>query len=120
MKKRIALLLCMIMAATIALTACGGGGGGEDLSDSKYVGEWKALSMSMGDESEDFDDDITLTLNADGTAVFASDDEVTNCTWELTDEGFKLKGDAKMKFKDAGDGKVTSKILGAEMSFEKQ
>lgn len=119
MKKSAALILCLLLALSCVLLPACGSGGSRDLSGSKYLGTWKAANMTLGDEVGEFEDDIYLTLNADGTASFTSDEEETNCTWEETGDGFKLKGDAKMTFKDDGDG-VKSSIFGVEMHFEKQ
>ena len=44
---------------------------------------------------------------------------MNDITWELTKDGFRTKGDAKMKFKDDGD-KIKTTILGASLVFEKQ
>ena len=46
-KKYAALSLVVLLMAALVLTACGGGGS-EDLSDSKYVGSWKAAGMALG------------------------------------------------------------------------
>ena len=111
----VALVLCTLLAA------CGTNGktGGKDLSESKYVGTWKAVSMSLKDETGSFEDETLLILNADGTATFSSGDDVSKCTWEETGDGFKLKGDAKMKFTDDGDG-IKSVVLGVTLHFERQ
>ena len=76
MKKKIAILISLMMVLTFALAACGGGGS-EDLSGSKYLGTWKAESVSVGDESGELGDEgsYTLTLNGDGTGTFVSIDE---------------------------------------------
>ena len=113
MKKKLAILLSLAMVLTFALAACGGGGG--DVAGSKYVGTWKAESLSLAGESEDLDTDFVLTLNDDGTGTLTGTDEdgaeeVSNITWSLINGGFKTKGDAKMKFVDDGDG-IKSKIL---------
>ena len=109
--------------SVLALTACGGGGSSEDLSDSKYVGTWKGVEMAVADESEEFQDDIILTINGDGTGTLVGSEEgeteESSFTWEPTSDGFKTKGDVKMTFKDDGD-KITSKIIGVTMVFEKQ
>ncbi len=120
MKKTITLLVCtvMIISCFALLTACGGGNG-EDLSDSKYVGTWKASTMALEDESEALSAEWILTLNPDGTGQFVSEEETTDVTWELTDEGFKTKGDTKLKFTDDGDN-IKTKILGVDLIFERQ
>jgi uncharacterized lipoprotein YehR (DUF1307 family) len=124
MKKFVAVSVSIIMVfSVLALTACGGGGSSEDLSDSKYVGTWKGVEMAVADESEEFQDDIILTINGDGTGTLVGSEEgeteESSFTWEPTSDGFKTKGDVKMTFKDDGD-KITSKIIGVTMVFEKQ
>ena len=124
MKKFVAISVSIIMVLSVlALTACGGGGSSEDLSDSKYVGTWKGVEMTVADESEEFQDDIILTINGDGTGTLVGSEEgeteESSFTWEPTSDGFKTKGDVKMTFKDDGD-KITSKIIGVTMVFEKQ
>jgi uncharacterized lipoprotein YehR (DUF1307 family) len=124
MKKFVAISVSIIMVfSVLALTACGGGGSSEDLSDSKYVGTWKGVEMAVADESEEFQDDIILTINGDGTGTLVGGEEgeteESSFTWEPTSDGFKTKGDVKMTFKDDGD-KITSKIIGVTMVFEKQ
>lgn len=119
MKKTLALLISLTMIMMFALAGCGGGG---DVSDSKYVGTWQASTLSLGDESEELEGGVyTLTLNADGTGAFVSVDEDGNeeaseITWSLTNDGFKTKGGTKLKFTDDGDG-IKAKILGVELQF---
>ena len=118
MKKNIRTTLCLALAVScVLLAACGGGD--KDLSGSKYLGTWRAVSLSLMDEVGEFESETYLVLNADGTAEFVSDDEVSKCSWEETKDGFKLTGDAKMTFTDEGDG-IKSKVLGVELYFEKQ
>jgi hypothetical protein len=122
MKKKFAILLGLIMVMSFSFAACGSGDSGQDLSDSKYLGEWVASGISVGDESEDIEGGVwKLTLKEDGTGTFVSTEadgteEVSNITWELTDEGFKTKGDTKLTFKDNGDT-LSTKIVGVELSF---
>lgn len=116
MKKRLAILLSLAMVLTFALAACGGSG--DDLSDSKYVGSWKASAVTLGEESGELEGDYILTLNGDGTGTFASEDDVSEFTWQLTSDGFKTKGDIKLKCKDDGDGIYTD-FLGVSLHFER-
>ena len=90
-----------------------------DVSDSKYVGTWKAVKMSLKDESEALEQSWVLTLNGDGTGQFVDDDGTSKITWELTDDGFRTKGDTKLKFKDDGD-KIKTNIIGVDLIFERQ
>lgn len=117
MRKKSLIVMLVIMAlAVVTLTSCGSKG---DQADSKYVGTWKITNISMGDESDSFDKNWTITLNADGTGVTESEGVKEDLTWELTDGGFKTKGGIKATFKDDGDN-ITTKILGATLTFEKQ
>ena len=70
MKKTI-IILAFAMAAMfcVLLTGCGSSGSGEDLSDSEYVGTWKAVSMSMGDEKESVDLSLTFPVECDSVAL---------------------------------------------------
>ena len=118
MKKKAVSVFCLLLIACLVLAACGSSGK-KDVSGSKYVGTWKAASMSLKDTVGEFDKDIFLVLNPDGTAEFSSGDEVSKCTWEETDNGFKLKGDAKMTFTDDGDG-IKSTVFGIVLHFDRQ
>ncbi len=121
MKKKLVILLAAVMVLScFALASCGGSSSDEsttDLSDSKYVGTWKAQGLSIGDDSEDFDEEYLLTINGDGTGILSGgDDEDASFTWKPTDGGFKASGDVNTEFKEDGDDLVT-KILGAELRF---
>ena len=122
MKKKLAILISLMMVVCFSFAACGGGGSDTDLSDSKYVGEWVARSVSVADEEGDLDGGVwTLTLNGDGTGTFVSteedgESESSDITWELTDDGFKTKGDVKLTFTDDGDG-IKATLLGIELHF---
>lgn len=123
--KKILVVMAFAMAAMFCVMLAGCGSSGSDLSDSKYVGTWKAVSMSLGDEEESLaDSEYILTINGDGTGTLSGKDEngqeeVSEFTWEPTDEGFKTKGDAKLKFKDDGE-MIHAKVIGVNLNFEKQ
>ena len=117
-KSYIAVILTMILSMVL-LSGCGGSSS-TDLSDSKYVGTWKASTMALMDESETVNGEWILTLNGDGTGQFVDDEEgAKDITWELTDNGFRTKGDTKLKFTDDGDN-IKTKIIGVDLIFEKQ
>lgn len=124
MKKLIMLVLSMVLTVScLALTACGGGSS-EDLSNSKYVGTWKIAEVTLKDASEELNIDYTLTLNDDGTGTFLAVDEngqedKSDITWSLTDDGFKTKGGTKLTFTDDGDN-IQTKMLGVGLVFVKQ
>ena len=124
MKKIIAVMAGLVMVMAFTLAACGGSGG-EDLSDSKYVGTWVAKSVSVADESGDLDGGVwSLTLNGDGTGAMTATaedgtEEVSNITWQLTDGGFKTKGDTKLNFTDDGDG-IKASVIGIELHFVRE
>ena len=121
MKRTLSIAVALLMVLSVFLLAgCGGSGGSSaDLSDSKYVGTWKATTMALKDETEPLEGEWILTLNADGTGQFVSEEETSNITWELTSDGFKTKGDTKLTFKDDGDN-IKSKVIGVDLIFEKQ
>ena len=122
MKKKIAVLtLAMAAMLCVLLAGCGGssGGDGSDYSDSPYIGNWTAVSVSVGDAEEPFTDKCDMTINSDGTGSLTDAEEVSEFTWQPTDDGFKTKGDVKMTFKGDGE-KISGKVLGAKLNFEKQ
>ena len=120
MKRTIsAAVIVSIIMSMLLLASCGGNSSSADLSDSKYVGTWKATTMALKDESESLDHEWTLTLKEDGTGQFIDEEGTNDITWELTDSGFKTKGDTKLKFTDDGDN-IKTKIIGVDLIFEKQ
>lgn len=135
MKKRVLFpVLALLILTALVLSACGSKSSNSnsesstkskaDYSDSKYVGTWKALDMSLGDESEAIDDDWLLTLNADGTGILVANDgekeeEPASFTWEPVDGGFKTGGDMKLTFKEDGDN-IKTNIFGVDLTFAKQ
>ena len=117
MKQKIAILLCAVMVLSCCLlAACGGS---KDLSGSKYVGTWKADSVSAFDEETSLDTEWLLILNEDGSAVSTSEGETNTCSWHETSDGFKLTGDVKLTFEDDGDG-IKTNVLGVDLHFSKQ
>ena len=110
MKKTISIAVVLLMVLSVLLLSGCGGSSSADLSDSKYIGTWKATTMALQDESEALDTDYTLTLKEDGTGQFVSEEGTDNITWELTDNGFRTKGDTKLKFTDDGDN-IKTKII---------
>ena len=126
MKKRIITALCLLLAVScFVLVGCGSSsssnssGEPQDLTNSKYLGTWKAVSLAMGDKSGTFDQEMLLVLNADGTAMFTSEGENDACKWQETSDGIKLTDGVSMEFKADGDA-MTTNVLGAELRFEKQ
>ena len=117
MKKGISLLLCVMILSCLMMTACGGSK--KDLSDSKYVGTWKCIGLSFKEEQGELGSEYTLTLNGDGTGEFVSEEGTDKITWELTNDGFKTKGDTKLTFKDDGDN-IKANVIGVDLIFEKQ
>lgn len=121
MKKKTVIMTVLTAALCFALAACGSGSKA-DLSDSKYLGEWKAESLSLGDKSGGLEGgEMTLTLKEDGTGTFVSIDskgkeEVSKLEWELTDDGFRTSGDIRLVFTDEGDG-IRAKVFGVNLHF---
>ena len=121
MKRLISIaMISMMILSALVFTACGdSSSGGKDVSDSKYVGKWKATTVALGEESGELEDEFILTLNDDGTGSLSGGENDTEFTWELTSNGFKTTGDAKLKFTDDGDN-IKTKFLGVALIFERQ
>ena len=125
MKKRLIFLIGILtVLCCIGLTACGGSddtasNDAAESSDSPYVGEWIMTDMSLGDESEELGHDYKLIVNADGTGTLEGEDEVSEFTWKPTKNGFKTKGDLKVKFKADGENAIHAKIFGVSLNFVK-
>ena len=125
MKKVIAIAaMALLMFSVLALAACGNNGSGNtntagnDLANSKYVGTWKVDKMTLGSESEDFDDNWTIVLKEDGTGESIDEEGNHAIKWSLTKDGFKTDGDGKLTFTDDGDN-IKTKILGVNIIFVK-
>ena len=95
MKKILAIVLCVILtgACLACLSACGK----QDLSQSTYLGTWKATGAKFKGEDVDIKEaltsgDLIITLNGDGTAVIDDADGISNAEWKETGSGIKLKG----------------------------
>lgn len=118
MKKRFSMVaLALMVLSALVLTACGGGS--KDYSESKYVGTWRMAKMEALDESEAFDDEWEITLNADGTGQSITEDGTDDFTWEPTDNGFKTSGALKVTFTDDGDT-IRTNVIGVDLVFERK
>ena len=122
MKKILAIVLCVILAGSclVGLTACGK----QDLTNSQYLGTWKATGAKFKGEDVDIKEALTsgdfiVTLNGDGTATLDSPDGVSNANWKETSKGVKLKGDdVNVKMKWLGDSFDVS-IIGFHLILTK-
>ncbi len=114
--KKTTVILSALLALCFMLSACGS----KDVSGSRYLGTWKLdNTISAFGEQASIDENWTITLNPDGTAVSVTSDGVSNCSWQETSKGFRLKGDTKLSFTADGDD-VVAKFLGVELRFIKQ
>jgi len=112
-------LLVLLCAVALSLYACGGSNANsDDLANSKYVGTWKVDTISFKDQSEAFDTEWTIILEADGTGKSIGEGETDEFMWTLSNKGFKTKGDVNTEFVDDGDG-IKTTILGANLRFNK-
>lgn len=129
MKKRLIAIMCCVALALscVAIAGCGGSGGGSDvdLSDSAYVGTWKATKATFQGEEVAAEEvftsgDLILLLNADGTAELSEGTDKSTGNWSEADGGVKVKGDdINMTFKDT-DGVLEGEVIGMHIFFEKQ
>ena len=123
MKKIIAVVICLILACSclIGLSACGK----QDLSQSQYLGTWKATDASFRDEKQDIDEvlkdgDFIITLNGDGTATVDDGTGASSANWKETSKGVKVKGDdINTKMTWLGDSFDLS-IFGVHLILTKQ
>ena len=90
-----------------------------DLSNSRYTGKWRARSLAVFGRTEPLSAENLLVLNADGTAVYTSEDDPKEYTWKETGYGVFLDGKSDMKMTADGD-KLKTRILGiVTVAFEK-
>ena len=90
-----------------------------DLSNSKYVGTWRAVSVSFLNQSGEITADNAIEIKPDGTATQKDGDGFRAYTWKETDYGVFLDGKSDLKLKDDGDGlKLT--FLGVAIHYKKQ
>lgn len=89
MKKKFAIVACLIIGA-FCLAGCG-----TDMSDSKYLGTWTAISaessgMEMSVESI-IGGEMVFVLKDNGTCTLTIAGDETSGTWEETENGFKVE-----------------------------
>ena len=137
--KKVFVILC-VMLMTVSCVSCGCGKQKEDdggtpaaqsaqntaasVAESQYVGTWTAVKAElMGKEAdlkEALGDELTLELNADGTASLKSSEEESTGNWSETSEGVKLTGtDMNMTLKNE-NGQLAIDLLGFRVYFDKQ
>ena len=94
-----------------------------DVTNSKYVVQWKAASVSLLQESGDLTAKCILDLKADGTATMTSEDEVIEYNWKETDYGVYLDCLGKksdLKLKADGPDTLNTRILFVTLSFKRE
>lgn len=96
MKKLLAVVLCVVLAGSclVCFSSCGK----QDLSQSPYLGTWKATKATFKGEEQDINEvlksgDFIITLNGDGTAYIDDADGPSTAQWKETGKGVKVKGD---------------------------
>ena len=93
-----------------------------DVSNSKYLGKWKADSVDVFKKSGEFDGDTVLSLNADGTASMVSADEVLEYKWWETENGVYLDSlgeKSDIKLKADGPDTLKTRILFFHLKFKR-
>ena len=93
-----------------------------DVSNSKYLGKWKADSVDVFKKNGEFDGDTVLSLNADGTASMVSPDEVLEYKWWETENGVYLDSlgeKSDIKLKADGPDILKARILFFSLNFRR-
>ena len=91
-----------------------------DLTDSKYLGKWKGVSVTLLGNTEPLTVESVIALNADGTATYTSPEEVKEYTWTEKSYGVYLDGKSDLKL-TYDDGMLKTRIMGfVTVNFEKQ
>ena len=135
MKKAFVVLCVMLMTVSCVFCGCGkkkdeGGSNTAtqstvaSVAESQYVGTWKAVKAElMGKEAdlkEALGDDLTLTLNADGTCSLISADDESTGKWSETSDGVKLDGKDLNTTLKSENGQLAIDLFGFHIYFEKQ
>ena len=95
----------------------------QDLTNSKFVGTWKPVSIEFLGNKGDFESEGRLEIKADGTAIMSSpgetEDERNAYIWKETIYGVFLDGkhDFKLKYKD---DTLYLKFLGVTIGYKKE
>ena len=116
MKKRISFMLVVMVATTLLLSACG-----KDMSDSKYLGKWEAISAEYSGVEISVDtlyDAFYFTLQDNGTVKLTLNDEEHSGKWDETDSGIII--DDEMEFKEMDDDILTYESDGATVYFVRE
>lgn len=116
MRKNIVIVMTVLMMC-FAFTACGG----KDMSDSPYVGTWKATKAEYGgfEISVDsvFDKGFSFTLEDNGKCVVNANGEEEKGSWDESEKGFNVVDE----FEFTADGnKAVLEYEGIKINFEKE
>ena len=94
-----------------------------DLTNSKYVGTWKPVTIELFGKKDNFESDSRLEIKADGTALMYSvneaDEDKKAYVWKETDYGIFLDGKHDFKIKAEGDT-LYLKFLGVTFGYVKE
>ena len=119
MKKKLIVVcfLAAIVAAGIALTACG-----DKYADSPYVGTWNATTADyngMEIKVESLLGEFKMTIKADGTCDVLFGGEEKEGNWEPSENGFIIDSQSDMEF-ISDNGKLYVNYSGVVIHFEKE
>lgn len=126
MKKFRAVITCILSLFLCVVLAGCGAKENKDVSNSKYVGTWKATKITTNGEEataeEVFGGDYIMELKSDGTYIGQAGGETSKGTWTETDDGPKIYEDGNTKgtvYKADGDTLVVNLVI-AKVVFVKQ
>ena len=123
--KKLVNILCSALLVMSCVIMLGCSSEKKDVSNSKYVGTWKAVSAEvMGQKmtpEEVFEGaEVILVLNADGTGTLQANEEPSAFTWVETSKGPKASGDVNVTFKEDENGQLVGDLTIAKLYFAKQ
>ena len=93
-----------------------------DLSNSKYVGTWKGVSITLLGRTEPLEVENILTLKEDGTAIYITpeNNDIRAYIWKETSYGVFLDGKSDLKLTDE-EGMLKTKLFGfVTLNFVKE
>ena len=113
MRKKLAVLIAVITAAMM-LFGCGG----KDMSESEYLGKWKATKAEYAGIEVGVDtvfDEFHFTLQDNGKVKLNVNGDETTGKWDETENGISIEDE--MEFQKLDDYTLTYEVSGVTVHF---